>query len=137
MKNHVPVVALSLSLSLFVVAPVVADDDVDKAVQEATVDLTDKTRRQEILKKDSKAKAADGFAASVTGGGAHQEELYAISAEILPEITKMADGDPAKMATLMQEAQKNPEAFYRKLPADKRKRIQELSKKIENSKKRP
>lgn len=126
-----------LSLSLLLTPQTRADDDLDKATQEASVDLTDKSRRQEILKKDSKAKAADNFAASVTGGGAHQEELYAISAEILPEITKMADGDPAKMATLMQEAQKNPEAFYRKLPADKRKRIQELSKKIEASKKRP
>lgn len=111
--------------------------DMDQAVGEASVDLTDKSRRQKILNKDSKARQADAMAASVTGGGVNQEELYAISAELLPEIAKMADNDPAKMATLLQEAQKNPEEFYKKLPADKRKRIQELSKKIESSKKRP
>lgn len=112
-------------------------EDIDQAISEASADLTDKARRQKILNKDANANKADAYAAGVTGGGAHQEELYAISAEILPEIAKMAENDPAKMAALLQEAQKNPEAFYKKLPAEKRKRIQELSKKIEGAKKRP
>lgn len=70
------------------------------------------------------ALTADGLAAdqkaldAVGGNQAGKQELYTISAEILPFLITQSAGDPGKMAAIMEKAQSNPEAFFNSLPAE-------------------
>lgn len=97
-------------------------------VQKAQKDLKDKKSREETIKQGGiNAKRADDFATDLMGNEKNKDELYEISAEILPYINEKSGGDPAKMKTLLEEYQKNPEAFYKDLPESTRQKIKKLS----------
>lgn len=110
-----------------------ADDEFKSAVEKTKAEMKDKRKRQNLLDTD-KAKEADKAANSVTGNEENTEELYGISADLLSVIGEQAEGDPEKMNKILEEAQRDPAAFYKRLPEEQRKRIQSLSKKIENNK---
>lgn len=50
----------------------------------------------------------------------------------MENLSKEANGDPEKMQQMLLEAQKNPEAFYKKMSPEQRAQIQGLVKKIES-----
>jgi hypothetical protein len=76
----------------------------------------------------SAGQAADQKALEAVGGNAaNKQELYNISAEIMPILIQQTDGDPVKMQALMQKALNDPEAFFNSLPADTRAKISNLA----------
>lgn len=90
---------------------------------------------QECLKKQncdsalsSAGQAADQKALNAVGGNAaSKQELYNLSAEILPILVQQTGGDPEKMQALIQKALTDPEAFFNLLPADTQAQIKNLA----------
>ncbi len=71
---------------------------------------------------------------AVAGNVAAQQELYNISADIMPILVQQSGGDPAKMQALMQKAQTDPEGFYKSLPADIQAKIKATASAVEKAK---
>jgi hypothetical protein len=90
---------------------------------------------QECLKKQNcdstlstAGQAADQKALNAVGGNAaNKQELYNLSAEIMPLLVQQTGGDPEKMQALIQKALADPEAFFNSLPADTRAQIKNLA----------
>ena len=90
---------------------------------------------QECLKKQncdsalsSAGQAADQKALDAVGGNAaNKQELYNLSAEILPILVQQTGGDPEKLQALIQKALTDPEAFFNSLPADTQAQIKNLA----------
>lgn len=107
----------------------------DESAMKDTVDLLkDRSKREELFKKDQKAKTANEQVLSVTNGNEEQtQELYNISADIFTPLMESVGNDPAKAMELLQKAQTNPEAFYKSLPPEVRAKIKGVSSQIEQS----
>lgn len=81
------------------------------------------------------AKAADKTAEiTALGDPAAKNEVYNIAADLMPWLVEQSQGDPLKMMQLIQEAQKNPQAFLQRMPASERQKIKNLSGFIEQKK---
>jgi hypothetical protein len=138
MRTQTIVFLLSLSLLTATNANQTTDQD-QEALRNTQALLRDKSRREkEVLATDSKAKQADQQADTITGGNAaDKQEMYDISADLMPWIVEESHGDPEKMNALMERALRNPQKFVESMPAAQREKIKALSKKIEKSKPRP
>jgi hypothetical protein len=94
--------------------------------------LLDPNERAKAIKGDARAEEAHAKAESLAGSQANTEEMYAISAGLMDKITKETGGDPVKMQQLLNEAQKNPQAFYNRYMSDEeRARVRSLSNDIQ------
>ncbi len=83
--------------------------------------LKDKKQRDDFIKTDKKAQEVDAKVDALAGSSKNKEEIYGISAEVMEKLTVETGGDPAKMQKILDEAMKNPEAFYNKYFDDKAK----------------
>ncbi len=117
------------------------DSATEKGMKDTQDLLRDKKQRDELMKKDSKAKEADSKVNAVTGGDAvNNQKLYDISADIMPALMSSVGNDPVKAMELLQKAQSDPEAFYKSLPKEIRDKIRGVASDIEskgNAKKSP
>jgi hypothetical protein len=103
-----------------------------QGLQETQGLLRSKSQREEYFKKDAKAKEMGDKVQSLTGSGAEQEQVYDLAAQVMEKIAKESNGDPAKMQKLLDEAQKNPQAFYdRYFSAEQKAKVREVANKIE------
>lgn len=94
--------------------------------------LKDRAAREELFKKDPKARQADDFASTAVNGDAGtKEELYSISADIMAQLVKDGNQDPDKMQEIMKKALENPEAFKKSLSPAIQARIDSVVKKTE------
>ncbi len=109
-----------------------AQEELDP-VAEAQAFLKNEQRREELFKKDEKAKEADTFAGQAVGGDkASKEELYSISADIMAQLVKEGKQDPAKMQEILKKALVNPEAFTKSLSPEIQARIKAVADKTES-----
>ncbi|MGZ5008920.1 MAG: hypothetical protein ACXWE9_10540 [Methylobacter sp.] len=77
-------------------------------------------------------KDADQKALEAVGGNAHdKQELYNISADIMPLLLQQTGGDPEKMQAIMLKAQTDPESFLNSLSPEIRTKIKNASIEIE------
>lgn len=84
----------------------------------------------------NQGKAADQKALEAVGGDqAKKQELYNISADIMPWLTEQSKGDPGKMQEILLKAQTDPEGFYNSLPADVKSKISSTASSVEASRK--
>jgi hypothetical protein len=73
---------------------------------------------KEMMKSSPEAKAADTAAEAVAKGNSEiKNSLYGIADGIMPWLIEQAGGDEAKMKKLLSEAQTDPQAFIKRLPA--------------------
>jgi len=63
----------------------------------------------------------DDKVSALAGTSQNKDEIYGIAAQLMEKIAQETNGDPEKMQLLMLEAQKNPEAFYKKYFNDEQK----------------
>lgn len=123
-------VTTSLTLSNNALAQ--SEQSTDKALKDTQDLLRDKSQRDELIKKDSKAKAADSRVNAVTGGDSiNNQKLYDISADIMPSLLQAVGNDPNKAMELLQKAQTDPEGFYKSLPPEIREKIRGVASDIE------
>ncbi len=83
--------------------------------------LKDKKQRDDFIKTEKKAQEVDAKVDALAGTSKNKEEIYGISAEVMEKLTVETGGDPAKMQKILDEAMRNPEAFYNKYFDDKAK----------------
>lgn len=127
MKN----ILLTSIVCLFVTSGALAQAETD-ALAQAQAILKDKAAREEILKKDPKARQADDFATKAAGGDASsKEEMYGISADIMAQLVKDGKQDPAQMQEILKKALENPEAFKKSLSPEIQARIDGVVKRTE------
>jgi hypothetical protein len=108
----------------------------DQAIENALKDtqdlLKDNSKRQELFKKDSNAKAADDQVQNVTGGdSAQSQEIYNISSDAFSAVMQSAGNDPNKVMEMLNKAKGDPKAFYDSLPAEIRNKIRGVASDIE------
>lgn len=109
-----------------------SDQAVDDAMRDTQDLLKDQSKRQELFKKDSRARSADDKVQSLTGGDAAQsQQIYNISSDAFSAVMQSVGNDPNKMMELLQKAQGNPEAFYNSLPPDIKDKIRGVASDIE------
>ncbi|MCK9620955.1 MAG: hypothetical protein M0R47_10520 [Methylobacter sp.] len=78
--------------------------------------------------------AANQKALEAVGGNARDmQELYNISADIMPILEQQAGGDPVKMQALMLKAQTDPEGFLNSLSPEIRAMIKNVSNAVEKN----
>lgn len=105
-------------------------------------------KTQDLLKNpDQREKAAmqspEGLKSlenlkKITGGDAQMEqEIWELTAEIMPLLTGDAKGDPAKMNELLDAAKLNPAEFANRFPAAQREKLRQIAEKLAQKKKQP
>lgn len=108
------------------------DAELTGAIQETQRLMENKSERQKVILKDSKAKAADDQVKAVSAGDAQTEdEIYAIAGELLPYIQKLSNNDLNQMAKLVEEAQKDPKKFAEHWPPEQRAKLKAIAEKIQ------
>ena len=128
MKN----ICLFLVAGLLSISLAQAQEEGDP-VAEAQAFLKNEQKREDLFKKDEKAKQADTFAGQAVGGDkASKEELYSISADIMAQLAKDGKEDPAKMQEILKKALANPEAFTKSLSPEVQARIKAVADKTES-----
>jgi len=118
---------LFLSLNLFADAD---DDLVNDAVLDTQAKMKSAERGQLLQSND--AKKANDQAIDLVGKES-LNETYALSADILPVLIQQA-GSPEKAAQMLEDAKKNPEEFFKKLPPEIQAKISGLAGKVETRK---
>lgn len=126
-----------ISLSVFFLAFNVFafEDEVYTSALQQTQNLLKNSEARKGALNTEPAKAADK-AAEITAlnDPAAKSEVYNIAADLMPWLVEQSQGDVSKMMQLIQEAQKNPQAFLQRMPEAERKKIKNLSGFIERKK---
>jgi len=109
--------------------------------QEAKVDplketqsmLTDKKKREAAIKEEgSKAQQADHLAEKIAGPQG-KDDMYALSADLMVLLEKESGGDPDKMMKILEQAQKDPEAFYNRFSPEQKAKVKAITEKMPKS----
>lgn len=130
MKKIIYLSVLFLAFNVFAF-----EDEVYTNALQQTQNLLRNSETRKGAINNEPAKSADK-AAEITalGDPAAKSEVYNIAADLMPWLVEQSQGDPAKMLQLIQEAQKNPQAFLQKMPSAERQKIKNLSGFIERKK---
>lgn len=106
-------------------------DDISSALQETQ----DCLRKQNCASATTDAgKVADRYALDTLGGNANRkQEIYDISADIMPILAQQADGDPTKMMAILAKAQTDPQGFVQLLPVGLQARIKNAAGALEKA----
>jgi len=108
---------------------VYAEDDIISALQKTQDCLRNQTCE---AAKSNAGQAADQKALAAVGGNtSNEQELYNISADIMPMLIQQTGGDSEKMQALLLKAQTDPQGFLNSLPPDIQTKIKNLANAVE------
>ena len=114
------------------------DTNAQQALDKTQALLRDPSQRANAAGKDSAAHDADANVSSLTKGNAQQsQEVYEISAEVMENIVKQTNGDPVKLQALLQEAQKNPQAFLNSMSSAQQGKVHSLANQLDQPSQKP
>jgi len=122
-------------LSIFLMAAIfvqdVYADDLTSALQKTEECL----RRQncDAATTDAGKEAGRKALAAVGGSVRDKQELYNMSADIMPILFQQAGGDPAKMQALLLKAQTDPESFLNSLSPELKAKIRNIAIEVEKN----
>ncbi len=106
-----------------------AEDDTVSALQKTQDCLRNQTCE---AAKSGAGQAANQKALEAVGGNtSNKQELYNISADIMPILIQQTGGNDEKMQALMLKAQTDPEGFLNSLPPDVQAKIKNLANAVE------
>jgi hypothetical protein len=111
------------------------DKDQQEGLKQTQDLLNNPAERQKAVDADPHAKDVDNKVNALAGSKENKDEIYGIASEVFQKVAAESNGDPAKMQKLLEEAQKNPQAFYDKYfnDADKA-RVRGVANKIQSDK---
>lgn len=105
-----------------------------EAIESTQKVLRDKKSRESLIKESKAAQESDQKAGELAGSEENKEKMYDISADIMANFQGKS---PEELQQIINEAQKNPEKFYKNLTPEQKAQIKNLADQIEASKKRP
>lgn len=114
-------------------ASVLADEETRAAVKEVQKQMRDPKFRDEKNYESKESKAVVKKVKDIAGSEANEQEIYNLAADVLGN---MQDLTPEQMNQLLQEAQKNPEAFANRMTPEQKRKLKELAEKLPASQKR-
>ncbi len=119
----------SILFSLVLVLPgvVLADDETRKAVEQVQQQMQSPSFHQNAAKESKEAAAVEQHVKSVAGSAANEQEMYNLAAQVLGN---MKDKSPEEMQKIIEQAQKNPEAFLNSWTPEQQKKLKEISERI-------
>lgn len=125
--------ALSVMLGLSSAARAELDKESQEALEKTQQLLRDQAQRANALKESKDAQRNHQSMESMLGAS-NTNSAYEISAEVLEKIVKDTNGDIVLMQQIVEEAQKNPEAFAKKyFNESQRARIKQMAEKAPGS----
>jgi hypothetical protein len=126
--------ALALAGALVGTSPLGAqplDPGASEALAAALRTLLDPTLRSAALAGSPQGGALDQQIRSLTGGSdALTQELFALAADVLQELTQVTGGDATTMAQTLERARSDPGAFAAMLSPRTQERLHQLSVRI-------
>lgn len=142
MKNTFFGIAILLCMSLFIeTAKAQLDPESNEALRKTQNVLTDQGTRERVKATDASLQKIDKDLENLVGKDGDKEALYQAASKIMSDLAQETNGDADKMQLIMQEAQKNPKAFYEKYISGENKQmirgIAEDIEKIKVDSKRP
>ncbi|TRW92717.1 hypothetical protein [Candidatus Methylobacter oryzae] len=127
---------VNLSTLLLAVAisfqAVYADDEINSALQKTQDCL--RNQNCDAAKTDAGRAAEQKTLEIVGGNAANLQELYDISADIMPMLVQQAGGDSAAMQAILMKAQTDPESFLNSLSPEIQSKIKNIANAVEKSK---
>ncbi len=129
-------IILPLFFLVFSVLPTISLADLDSASDEALQNtqkfLVNKEEREIFKGTDPSLKKIDKDLEKLVGDKGQKEEVYKATAKILEDLARETGGDPEKMLQIMEQAQKDPKAFYLKhLSKENKKAIRGIAEDID------
>ncbi len=122
-------------IAAVVCAPLVCFAELDSASSEALEQtlklLRSEQERSKAVLSSPDAVRADANAKSVAGSPENTNQLYEISAIVMSDLVKKTNGDIAALQSLMIEAGKDQEKFYKSLSPEAQQKIKQLAEKVE------
>ena len=124
-------------LALLAAAPAVAQS-LDPASAEALAAtlrmLQDPARRGPAIAASQQAAAVDQQIQAIAGSPAMSQEIYALAAQVMDELTRAAGGDVNRMVETLERGKSDPAGFAAMLSPATLERLRELSAKISDRK---
>lgn len=128
-KVNLSTLLLAVAISFQVVY---ADDEINSALQKTQDCL--RNQNCDAAKTDA-GRAAEQKALEIVGGNAaNLQELYDLSADIMPMLVQQAGGDSAAMQAILMKAQTDPESFLNSLSPEIQAKIKNIANAVEKSK---
>ena len=104
-----------------------ADQETRSAVEEVQKQMQSPTFHQNAAKESKEAAAVEQHVKTLSGSPENEQAMYNLAAEVLGN---MKDKSPEEMQKILQEAQKNPEAFLNSWSPEQQKKLKDLSERI-------
>jgi hypothetical protein len=117
--------------SVFCTAYADDHDDMASAIEKTQKDLQNASTRSEMIKSSADAGKAAAQVKSISGGGANEQEMYGLAADVMGNMKNMSQ---EQIMEAMTQAQKDPEAFLKTWTPEQRKKLEKLSERIPASK---
>ena len=133
--------AIAFLVGLGFASSAFAEDDLDEAAQLEALQgsqaiLTDPAQRAAAAKDPEAAKAMK-MLEGLAGNAQTAQKMYELAAELMGTLVRETNGDPGKMLLLLESGRANPAGFGEKLTPEQRKKLSELARAIEATKKNP
>jgi hypothetical protein len=132
MKNFTWVWLIAVASTL-AVAKGPAKDAEQEALEETVKVLNSPAERQKIINQDPKAQKADAEVEAIVGSGAEKQRVYELSGKLMDKLMKKANGDPAKMMEILENAKRDPAAFAKEFSDEEKKMLKEIGASVEKS----
>ena len=105
-----------------------------QAVQKTQAFLRNSAERSQFIQQNPAAAKTDQDVQQLLGSKQNADGAYDLSADILGSLAAQTQGDSAKMQQLLEQAQKNPEAFAASLSSEQQAKLRSLASQIEAKK---
>jgi histidyl-tRNA synthetase len=116
-----------LFLGILVSGSLFADEETREAVSNVQKQMQAPSFHQNAAKDSKEAAAVEQHVKTLSGSPENEQEMYNLASEVLGN---MKDKSPEEMQKLLQDAQKNPEAFLNSWSPEQQKKLKELSERI-------
>ncbi len=110
-----------------------ADAETRKAVQDVQEQMKNPQFHQNAAKESKEAAAVEKHVKEISGNPQNEQEMYNLAAQVLGN---MKDMKPEEMQKMLEQAQKDPEAFMKSWTPEQQKKLKELSERIPAGQKR-
>lgn len=129
---------LCLTLASFVTSTAwsKSDKEVNEEALKNTQDLLkNPTERQKALNTPAARQSVEQLK-NLTGGDAQiEQEIWELSADLMPILLEESKGDPQKMTKLLQEMKANPLSFADKFSGAQKEKLRKIAEKIASKQK--
>lgn len=119
--------AILFSGNLLAADPAPSDQE---AMAQTQAFLRDKTKRDEFMASNPQAQAVQQMLNNLTLDPSLQQQIFDMAADMMPQVAAAGSNDPQVMLQMMENAKKNPEAFFKSMPPDVKRKLENTAKEI-------